>query len=663
MTDLGKLIGPVARELWGEPNERLSRGNELRWGNQGGRMVLLDKGVWQDHSNEHPSLNGGGVLDLIQRETGLVGRKEAFTWLTRHGFADDNQPATRTHRAPPLGREIASYDYLDEAGELLFQVVRFEPKDFRQRSRDSTGKWTASVRGVRQVPYRLPDLLETLAVGNLIFIVEGEKDVENLRALGIPATCNAGGAGKWHAEFAPYFRDADVVVLQDHDSAGLKHVQEVARSLKDVAARVRVVDLWRWWPEIPPKGDISDWIANGGTADQLYTIADQTRTWTEEFVSKFGAQAWEDIGTAGAIGCYAWLVEDIIPLDEIAMAFGDTGTGKSFAIFDLGMCVARGIKFNGFNVEQGLVVYVAAEGGKGFAKRKIAYAMQHNLEPSEPLAFVLLTKRPDFFQSDADAIALIEEIEQIQRRYKVPLRLTAIDTLSAVTPGMDENTGKDQSLVRRRLLMVREKCGGTIIVVHHKPKNGSSPRGHGSLTADIENTVEFETRTDKKTAEGKPIHSATVRKQREGKSGITWEFTLPVVNVGRNKWGNPETTCVVQPYASGAAKPGKVGFHATPTEMLFLRSLYDALVDHGVPPPAGLPKSITKVVHHKDIRAAMRAKVIEPHEDNETSDAKFRQAFKRAGDKLRDGGVIGVQSGLIWPTGKPVNGFSAAEAL
>jgi hypothetical protein len=379
------------------------------------------------------------------------------------------------------------------------------------------------------------------------------------------------------------------------------------------------------------------------------------------FVSKFGAQAWEDIGTAGAIGSYAWLVEDIIPLDEIAMAFGDTGTGKSFAIFDLGMCVARGIKFNGFNVEQGLVVYVAAEGGKGFAKRKIAYAIQHQLEPSEPLAFVLLTKRPDFFQSDADAVALAEEINQIKRRYRVPLRLTAIDTLSAVTPGMDENTGKDQSLVRRRLLMVREKCGGTIIVVHHKPKNGSSPRGHGSLTADIENTIEFETRTDKKTSDGKPIHSATVRKQREGKSGISWEFTLPVINVGRNKWGNPETTCVVQPYTSGGPKAPKVGFHATPTELLFMRSLYDALVDHGVPPPAGLPKSIGKVVHHKDIRAAMRAKMIEPHEDSETSDNRFRQAFKRAGDKLRDGAVIGVQSGLIWPTGKPVQGFDGTN--
>lgn len=402
-------------------------------------------------------------------------------------------------------------------------------------------------------------------------------------------------------------------------------------------------------------------------AEHLQIISERRATGTADdidfnhgapFVSKFGAQPWEEIGTAGAVGCYSWLVEDVVPLGEIAMAFGDSGTGKSFAMFDLGMCIARNIKHNGRNVEHGLVIYVAAEAGKGFAKRKIAYALQHNLEPSEPLPFVLLTKRPDFFHDDADAVALIEEIKQIKRRYSQALVLTVVDTLSAVTPGMDEISGKDQSMVRRRLLMVQDACGGTVIVVHHKPKNGSSPRGHGSITADIETTIDFETMVDKKTDEGKIIHQATVRKQREGKSGISWQFTLPVIEVGRNKWGNPETSCAVQPYASGAPRAGKIGFHATPNEMLFMRSLYDALLDKPLPPPAGLPLSIAKVAHHKDIRAAMRTRMIEPHEDNSVADNRFRQAFKRAGDKLRDGGVIGVQSGLIWPTGKAVNGFS-----
>lgn len=401
-------------------------------------------------------------------------------------------------------------------------------------------------------------------------------------------------------------------------------------------------------------------------ADHLYAVSERRAVGSADdidfnrgkpFVSRFGAQRWEDIGTAGAASCYAWLVEDVIPLNEIAMAFGDSGTGKSFAMFDMAMCIARGIKFNGHNVERGLVVYVAAEAGKGFAKRKIAYAIHHNLEPSEPLPFVLLTKRPNFFQDDNDALALADEINALRRQYNLPLVLTVVDTMSATTQGMDEISGKDQAIVRKRLLLVQEKTGGTIVVVHHKPKNGTSPRGHGSITADIETTLEFETVGDRRTDLGKIIHKSTLRKQREGKSGISWEFTLPVIEVGRNKWGNPETSCAVVPHATNVAR-GPVGFHATDNEKLFLRAMFDALGDHGQPPPAGLPASITKVVDHVHVRTLMRERVIDPHEDKTVADNRFRGAYKRAGDKLRNGAVIGVQGRLLWYTGKAVNGFT-----
>ena len=418
---------------------------------------------------------------------------------------------------------------------------------------------------------------------------------------------------------------------------------------------------------------IASLMADADLADDVSEIADHLQIVSERravgtvddvdfnrgkpFVSRFGAQRWEDIGTAGAAACYAWLVEDVIPLNEISMAFGDSGTGKSFDMFDMAMCIARGIKFNGHNVERGLVVYVAAEAGKGFAKRKIAYAIQHGLEPSEPLPFVLLTKRPNFFQDDNDALMLVEEITAICRSYDLPLVLIAIDTMSAITQGMDEISGKDQSIVRKRLLMLQEKFNAAVVVVHHKPKNGSSPRGHGSITADIETTIEFETVGDRRTDLGKTIHRATVRKQREGKSGISWEFTLPVIHVGRNKWGNPETSCAVEPCITAAPRTA-TGFHATPTEMLFMRALFDALAEHGQSPPAGLPKSITKVVDSRHVRALMRERSIAAHEDNEVTDNRFRGAFKRAGDKLRDGGVLGVQGALFWHSGKHVQGFS-----
>ena len=369
------------------------------------------------------------------------------------------------------------------------------------------------------------------------------------------------------------------------------------------------------------------------------------------FLSKFGAQRWEDIAVTGAGIGYTWFVEDIIPLGEISLVFGDSGSGKSFGMFDIAMCAARGIRFAGHNVEPGLVVYVAAEAGKGFGKRKIAYAIQHKLEPSEPLPFVLLTKRPDFFHDDTDVVALIEEIRIIKAMYRQRLVLVVADTLSALAPGMNENASADVSAVRRRLVMMQDELAdASICLVHHKPKGGTTPRGHGSLTADFETTIEFETAGDR--------HRATVRKQREGRAGMSWEFRLPIIQVGRNKWGNPETSCVVEPCAADR-RSQTIGFHANPNEMLFMRALYESIVDHAVPPPAGLPVSITKVVEQRHVRTLMRSRMIPAHEDNSIADGRFRTAFSRAGAKLRDAGVIGIQGNLLWASGKPVNGITS----
>lgn len=425
-----------------------------------------------------------------------------------------------------------------------------------------------------------------------------------------------------------------------------------ASSGKELASIAAVAD---------PRADVAE------IADHLATLAERRAVGSadddyiegEPLTSKFGAVRWEDIGAEhGTVG-YAWFVEDVVPMGEITLAFGDSGTGKSFDMFDMAMAGARGTKWNGRNVEPGLVVYIAAEAGKGFAKRKVAYALQHQLEPTEPLPFVLLTRRPNLFADDSDAVALIAEIKEIKRRYRQRLVLVVADTLSAAAPGMNENASQDVSMVRKRLVMMQDAFPeAAFVLVHHKPKNGSTPRGHGSLTADFETTIEFETVQDKKTDTGKTIHRGTVRKQREGKSGIYWEFTLPQIEVGRNKWGNPETSCYVEPYAVGTPKAPQVGFHATPTEKLFLRALYDALIDHGLPPPVGLPKSVTKVVEHSNVRKLMRERVIPPHEDSSIADGRFRTAYSRAGAKLRDGGVIGVQGNLLWPTGKPVIGFN-----
>ena len=288
-----ELIEPVARALLGEPNERLSKPNELRFGTHGSVAVDLAKGTFYDHeSNE-----GGGVLDLVRiKSDSAKTRADAAKWLEHAGFVqggkksnghDQNLKNTNQQKTPhpcleptpshevmkswpseqqTMQTVAAAYDYCDEAGALVFQVLRYEPKTFRQRRPEGSG-WSWSVKGVRVLPYRLPELLADPAA--TVFLVEGEKDADRLASLGLVATCNAGGAGKWKKEHSEFLRSRRVVVLPDNDSAGEKHAQQVERSLRGIAAEVQTLVP----PNLPDKGDVSDWLDAGGTVEELVALA------------------------------------------------------------------------------------------------------------------------------------------------------------------------------------------------------------------------------------------------------------------------------------------------------------------------------------------------------------------------------------------------------
>jgi putative DNA primase/helicase len=172
---------------------------------------------------------------------------------------------------------VETYDYLDEDGTLLYQVVRKSPKSFLQRRPDGRGGWSWKLGDVRRVPYTLPRLIEATGLEKLIVVVEGEKDADRLAATGVVATTNAGGAGKWRPEYSEHLRGAQVVVVPDNDDAGRDHAHAVARSLYGVAAAVRVIEL----PHLPPKGDVSDWLDAGGTVDELQRLARDTPVWDE----------------------------------------------------------------------------------------------------------------------------------------------------------------------------------------------------------------------------------------------------------------------------------------------------------------------------------------------------------------------------------------------
>ena len=179
----------------------------------------------------------------------------------------------------------ATYDYQDEDGNLLYQVVRYDPKDFKQRRPDGRGGWIWKMKGVRRVPYHLPELMKANKSASVL-IVEGEKDVDRLAALGLLATCNPGGAGKWknldQETVRTAFRGRNAVIVPDDEEVGREHARDVARRLQPVAAGVRLLELPRR-PGMPERGaDISDWLDAGGTREELERLIAEARPRPDE---------------------------------------------------------------------------------------------------------------------------------------------------------------------------------------------------------------------------------------------------------------------------------------------------------------------------------------------------------------------------------------------
>lgn len=160
------------------------------------------------------------------------------------------------------------YDYRGKQGALLYQVVRRSDKQFLQRRPDGQGSWSYKLEGVRRVPYRLPELL---ASTEPILWVEGEKDVETLRAFGYCATTCAGGLSGWRDEFAQHFRGRCIYALRDNDAPGLELREKVVRASVPLAKCVHRVEL----PGLDEKEDVTDWLEKGHTVQELNAILNE----------------------------------------------------------------------------------------------------------------------------------------------------------------------------------------------------------------------------------------------------------------------------------------------------------------------------------------------------------------------------------------------------
>lgn len=257
----------------------------------------------------------------------LVGRAEPTNGHRAVRILGTSAGTAPTKPTKPAGggwREMSRYPYTDGEGNLLFEVVRYLKPDgtktFIQvrpsgveaagttdperiggveaggivvgleagkylsddKAARATGKrtWKRAAdhtdydgaeyrfRECPRVPYRLPRVLQSPTV----YLPEGEKDVATLEAWGLVASCNPGGSGNstLYAGWTDYFRGRHIVILPDNDGPGRKHAAAVAAALLDAAASVRIVEL----PDLPPKGDVTDWREGGGTFEQFRELCE-----------------------------------------------------------------------------------------------------------------------------------------------------------------------------------------------------------------------------------------------------------------------------------------------------------------------------------------------------------------------------------------------------
>lgn len=374
---------------------------------------------------------------------------------------------------------VAQYDYLKIDGSRSYQVVRFEPKDFRQRQSDGKGGWNWSVKGLKRIPYNLPELVEA----EYVWIVEGEKDVESLRKIGLVGTCNSGGSGKWTAELSQYFRsDQIITIIPDNDTPGQTHADLVAKNLHGKVASIKILNL----EGLAEKGDVSDWLQGRDpetAAEELSQLSEAAPEWTPKAEEKtLGFQPpehWEllDVANVDDWQCepLEWIIEQIVAKGNLVFIAADTQCGKTLlALYISLMILTGGLLFGKFQIHPiKRLLYLLLEDPSRRAKARIQDIRRDlRIKPGQFMVFVA----PGLTITDDLHFDWLKDFISKQR-----FDFVILDTYQKATPGIASFDDVKQGPVLHRLANLTRELNVTIWIHDHYRKDGGSGKKRREL--------------------------------------------------------------------------------------------------------------------------------------------------------------------------------------
>ncbi|HEY5793729.1 MAG TPA: AAA family ATPase [Bosea sp. (in: a-proteobacteria)] len=377
----------------------------------------------------------------------------------------------------------------------------------------------------------------------------------------------------------------------------------------------------KWDKPHPGQGGAADGVPNDEGDDWS-----NTGTGADNYDKRFAFTPWKDI--AFNLDDDFWLVDELLPLQGLAVVYGPAKNYKTFAVSDVAFAVALGKPWAGRKVSQGPVVYIAAEGAPGLHMRVEGYKIEHELHDVD-VPFYLVQARPNLGKIDGDALTLIAAINA-QAGDTKPVMIV-IDTLARTLGDGEENTTGMQCFINNAE-MIAEAFGCLTVAVHHQGKNSDAGmRGHSSLSGAVVAAWHVKKGPDLKA-------TISVEAAKDAEDGFDLTVQLKRVALGVKQGSLKEIATLVVEDVADAGQSAKASAESKanrkPTQALraLMRAFDNAVIDHG---RDDHPRQDMPMVRCVDIEK-VRDAYFEVRGDDVKPDSK-RKAFERAMKSAVDG--------------------------